>query len=98
MRRPVALIEDVQDERQGRDHEGPHCIERAHREHCRGQGGSWSVEPRSFPVLTRWSNDLAARRTSTTPLPQTLDQRTVRYERDALGEAGVDFAVYERAT
>ncbi len=25
------------------------------------------------PVLTRWSNDLAARRNITTPLPQTLE-------------------------
>jgi hypothetical protein len=50
------------------------------------------------PLLTRWSNDLAARRNIGTPLPQTLEQRTARYERDAMGEDGVDFAVYERAT
>jgi RimJ/RimL family protein N-acetyltransferase len=50
------------------------------------------------PLLTRWSNDLAARRNIGTPLPQTIEQRTARYERDALGEDGVDLAVYERAT
>src|SRR5437763_17134618 len=51
-----------------------------------------------IPLLTRWSNDLAARRNIGAPLPQTLERRTVRYERDALGEDGIDFAVYERAT
>jgi RimJ/RimL family protein N-acetyltransferase len=51
-----------------------------------------------IPLLTRWSNDLAARRNIGTPLPQTIEQRTARYERDAMGEDGVDFAVYERAT
>lgn len=51
-----------------------------------------------IPLLTRWSNDLAARRNIGTPLPQTIEQRTARYERDAMGEEGVDFAVYERAT
>ncbi|HKC74014.1 MAG TPA: N-acetyltransferase, partial [Chloroflexota bacterium] len=50
------------------------------------------------PLLTRWSNDLAARRNIGTPLPQTLEQRIARYEHDALGEEGVDFAVYEQAT
>jgi diamine N-acetyltransferase len=31
-----------------------------------------------IPLLTRWSNDLAARRNLGTPLPQTLEQRTAR--------------------
>src|SRR5690349_6014780 len=50
------------------------------------------------PLITRWTNDLAARRNITTPLPQTREERITRYERDALGEDGVDFAVYLRAT
>ncbi len=49
-------------------------------------------------LMTRWTNDLAARRNIGAPLPQTLEQRIARYERDATGEDGVDFAVYERAT
>jgi len=49
-----------------------------------------------IPLLTRWSNDLVARHNISIPLPQTVEQRTARYERDALGEEGVDFAVYER--
>jgi RimJ/RimL family protein N-acetyltransferase len=51
-----------------------------------------------IPLLTRWSNDLATRRNIGAPLPQTLEQWTARFERDALGEEGVDFAVYNRAT
>jgi len=50
-----------------------------------------------LPLITRWSNDLAARRNSGAPLPQTLEQRIARYERDTADEHGVDFAVYERA-
>ena len=50
------------------------------------------------PLFTRWSNDLAARRNIGTPLPQTLERRIGQYARDATGEDGVDFAVYERAT
>ena len=50
------------------------------------------------PLITRWTNDLAARRNIGAPLPQTLEARIARYERDALGTDGVDFAVYERAT
>ncbi len=50
------------------------------------------------PLITRWVNDLAARRNIGAPLPQTLEQRIARYERDATGEGDVDFAVYERAT
>ncbi len=50
------------------------------------------------PLLTRWSNDLATRRNLSTPLPQTLEERIARYERDATGADGVDFAVYERST
>jgi hypothetical protein len=46
-----------------------------------------------IPLLTRWSNDLVARRNISTPLPQTVEQRTARYERDALGEDGVDFSM-----
>ena len=49
-------------------------------------------------LLARWSNDLATRVNIGVPLPQTIEQRTARYERDALGEDGVDFAVYERAS
>jgi diamine N-acetyltransferase len=50
-----------------------------------------------LPLITRWSNDLAARRNIGAPLPQTLEQRTAQYERDTVDEQGVDFAVYERA-
>jgi diamine N-acetyltransferase len=49
------------------------------------------------PLLTRWSNELASRRNIGTPLPRTLEWRAARYERDALGEDGVDFVVYARA-
>jgi diamine N-acetyltransferase len=48
-------------------------------------------------LITRWSNDLAARRNIGAPLPQTLEQRIAQYERDTVDEQGVDFAVYERA-
>jgi diamine N-acetyltransferase len=48
-------------------------------------------------LITRWSNDLAARRNIGAPLPQTLEQRTAQYERDTVDEQSVDFAVYERA-
>ncbi len=51
-----------------------------------------------LPLIMRWSNDLATRRNSGVPLPQTLEQRAARYERDTADEHGVDFAVYERAT
>lgn len=51
-----------------------------------------------IPLITRWTNDLAARRNIGVPLPQTLEQRTARYERDAVGEDDVDFAVYEQGT
>ncbi len=51
-----------------------------------------------IPLLTRWSDDLDARQNIGVPLPQTLEERTARYERDALGEDGVDFVVYELAT
>jgi RimJ/RimL family protein N-acetyltransferase len=51
-----------------------------------------------IPVLTRWSNDFAARRNIGVPVPHTLEQRTALYERDAQGQDGIDFAVYERAT
>jgi diamine N-acetyltransferase len=51
-----------------------------------------------IPLHTRWDNDLAARRNIGVPLPQTLEQRTAHYERDARGEDGIDFAIYERAT
>jgi diamine N-acetyltransferase len=50
------------------------------------------------PLLTRWSNDFAARMNIGTPLPRTIEQRTAQFECDALGEEGVDFVVYERAT
>jgi diamine N-acetyltransferase len=50
-----------------------------------------------LPLITRWSNDLAARRNIGAPLPQTLEQRTAQYERDTVDEQSVDFAVYERA-
>lgn len=50
-----------------------------------------------LPLVTRWSNDLAARRNIGTPLPQTLEQRGAQYERDWRDADGVDFAVYERA-
>jgi len=50
-----------------------------------------------LPLITRWSNDLAARRNITVPLPQTLEQRTAQYERDMTDKNSVDFAVYERA-
>jgi diamine N-acetyltransferase len=48
-------------------------------------------------LITRWSNDLAARRNIGAPLPQTLEQRIAQYERDTVDEQSVDFAVYERA-
>ena len=51
-----------------------------------------------LPFFTRWSNDFVARRNIRTPLPQTLEQRIAQYERDTMGEDGVDFAVYEFAT
>lgn len=51
-----------------------------------------------IPLITRWTNDLAARRNIDVPLPQTFDQRMARYERDAMGEGDVDFAIYEQAT
>jgi RimJ/RimL family protein N-acetyltransferase len=51
-----------------------------------------------IPLLTRWGNDLAARRNISTPLPQTVEQLTARYERYAQGADGVDFAVYEVVT
>jgi diamine N-acetyltransferase len=51
-----------------------------------------------LPFVTRWTNDLAARRNIGAPLPQTLEQRIARYEYDATDEESVDFAVYERAT
>ena len=51
-----------------------------------------------IPLITRWTNDLAARRNIDAPLPQTLEQRIARYERDATGEDSIDFAVYERGT
>jgi diamine N-acetyltransferase len=50
-----------------------------------------------LPLITRWSNDFAARRNIGVILPQTLDQRIAQYERDIVDEHGVDFAVYERA-
>jgi RimJ/RimL family protein N-acetyltransferase len=50
------------------------------------------------PLLTRWSNDFAARMNIGPPLPRTLEQRTAQFERDAVGEEGIDFAVYARAT
>ncbi|MGI8690769.1 MAG: GNAT family N-acetyltransferase [Thermomicrobiales bacterium] len=50
-----------------------------------------------LPLVTRWSNDLAARRNVTVPLPQTLEQRIAQYERDTTDEGSADFAVYERA-
>ena len=50
-----------------------------------------------LPHITRWSNDLAARRNIGVPLPQTLDQRIAQYERDTTDEGGIDFAVYEQA-
>jgi diamine N-acetyltransferase len=50
-----------------------------------------------LPLITRWSNDLAARRNIGAPLPQTLEQRIAQYERDTVDEQSVDFAVYERA-
>lgn len=50
------------------------------------------------PLITRWTNDLAARRNIGTPLPQTLEQRFARYAYDATDEDSIDFAVYERAT
>src|SRR5947209_1356173 len=49
-----------------------------------------------LPLITRWSNDLAARRNIGTSLPQTLEQRVAQYERDLTEEDGIDFAVYER--
>lgn len=49
------------------------------------------------PLITRWTNDLTARRNIGVPLPQTLEERSARYERDALGTDGVDFVVYDRA-
>lgn len=49
-----------------------------------------------LPLITRWSNDLAARRNIGAPLPQTLEQRIAQYERDMTDEDGVDFAIYER--
>lgn len=51
-----------------------------------------------LPLITRWSNDLAARRNLGAPLPQTLEQRIARYERDRTDTSSVDFAIYERAT
>jgi len=51
-----------------------------------------------IPLITRWTNDLAARRNIDVPLPQTFEQRMARYERDAMGEGDVDFAVYEQGT
>lgn len=51
-----------------------------------------------IPLITRWTNDLAARRNIDVPLPQTFEQRMARYERDAMGEGDVDFAIYEQAT
>lgn len=50
------------------------------------------------PLITRWTNDLAARRNIGVPLPQTFEERIARYERDALGTDGIDFVVYDRAT
>ncbi len=51
-----------------------------------------------LPLITRWTNDLAARRNIGVPLPQTLEQRRARYEREAIAEGDVDFAVYECGT
>lgn len=51
-----------------------------------------------LPLVMRWSNDFTARRNIGVPLPQTLEERIARYERDSLDDEGIDFAVYERAT
>ena len=47
-----------------------------------------------IPLLTRWSNDFAARMNIGLPVPRAVEQRTAQFERDALGEEGIDFVVY----